>query len=101
MTLRDSLDLMKMVNPEGGLAVLEHEMMAERASSLNAAEAKVVWTMDALLKADPALAACTAAPLIRAFACAKAHLLPQGEKGNLRMYRLSSPPLPLRERGRG
>ncbi len=48
MTLRDSLDLIKAVNPEGGQAVLEHEIMAERASSLGAAEAKVARTMDAL-----------------------------------------------------
>jgi hypothetical protein len=48
MTLRDSLDLIKAVNPEGGQAVLEHEIMAERATSLNAAEAKVAKTMTAL-----------------------------------------------------
>lgn len=48
MTLRDSLDLMKMVNPEGGMAVLEHELLAERASSLNAAEAKVAKAMAVL-----------------------------------------------------
>ncbi|MCD7059966.1 DUF6665 family protein [Pelagibacterium xiamenense] len=48
MTLRDSLDLIKAVNPEGGQAVLEHEILAERASSLNAAEARVQKTMAAL-----------------------------------------------------
>ena len=48
MTLRDSLDLIKAVNPEGGQAVLEHEILAERASSLNAAEKRVARTMDAL-----------------------------------------------------
>lgn len=48
MSLRDSLDLLKAVNPEGGQAVLEHEIMAERASSLNAAEARVAKAMDAL-----------------------------------------------------
>ncbi|WP_196258770.1 DUF6665 family protein [Pelagibacterium limicola] len=53
MSLRDSLDLLKAVNPEGGQAVLEHEIMAERASSLNAAEAKVAKTMDALRAAGP------------------------------------------------
>lgn len=39
--LRDSLDLIRMVRPEAGMAALEHEIMAERASSLNAAEARV------------------------------------------------------------
>lgn len=51
MTLRDSLDLIKAINPEGGMAVLEHELMAERASSLNAAEAKVISTLAALRSA--------------------------------------------------
>jgi len=48
MSLRDSLDLIKAVNPEGGQAVLENEIMAERASSLNAAEKRVKDTMAAL-----------------------------------------------------
>ncbi|WP_127143252.1 DUF6665 family protein [Pelagibacterium montanilacus] len=48
MSLRDSLDLIKAVNPEGGQAVLEHEIMAERASSLNAAEQRVAKAMAAL-----------------------------------------------------
>jgi hypothetical protein len=48
LSLRDSLDLIKAVNPDGGQAVIEHEIMAERASSLNAAEAKVAKSMDAL-----------------------------------------------------
>ena len=52
MTLRDSLDLIKAINPEGGYAVLEHEIMGERASSLNAAEAKVAKAMDELRAAD-------------------------------------------------
>jgi len=74
MSLRDSLDLIKAVNRsvgrspsrtekvgstfsgnalEGGHAVLEHEIMGERASSLNAAEQRVAKTMDALRAADP------------------------------------------------
>lgn len=48
MTLRDSLDLIKAVSPEGGMAVLEHELMAERVSSLNAAEARVAKTLAAM-----------------------------------------------------
>lgn len=47
MTLRDSLDLIKAVNPEGGFAVLEHEVMAERAASLGAAEKRVAKTVSA------------------------------------------------------
>ncbi|WP_332716050.1 DUF6665 family protein [Pelagibacterium mangrovi] len=47
MTLRDSLDLIKAVNPEGGFAVLEHEVMAERAASLGAAEQRVAKTVSA------------------------------------------------------
>lgn len=55
MTLRDSLDLIKAVNPEGGYAVLEHEVLAERASSLSAAEqrvAKAVAAYNASEKSD-------------------------------------------------
>ncbi|RUT33093.1 hypothetical protein EMQ25_08185 [Arsenicitalea aurantiaca] len=48
MSLRDSLDLIRMVNPEGGQAVLEHEIMAERASSLGTAESRVVKALAAL-----------------------------------------------------
>ena len=40
--LRDSLDLIRMVRPEAGTAALEHEILAERASSLSAAERRVV-----------------------------------------------------------
>ncbi|MFC3705709.1 DUF6665 family protein [Devosia honganensis] len=40
-SLRDSLDLIRMVRPEAGTAALEHEIAAERASSLGAAEARV------------------------------------------------------------
>lgn len=47
MSLRDSLDLIKAVNPESGFAVLEHEVMAERAASLGAAEQRVKTTMAA------------------------------------------------------
>ncbi len=47
MSLRDSLDLIKAVNPEGGYAVLEHEILAERASSLSAAEQRVAETVTA------------------------------------------------------
>lgn len=46
--LRDSLDLIRMVRPEAGTAALEHEIMAERASSLNAAEARVKKAVAAL-----------------------------------------------------
>jgi len=53
MPLRDSLDLIKLTNPEGGFAVLQHEMMAERAASLGAAEKRVAEAM-AALKAAPA-----------------------------------------------
>ena len=45
MALRDSLDLIRAVNPEGGFAVLEYEVMAERAASLGAAEQRVKTTM--------------------------------------------------------
>ena len=41
-SLRDSLDLIRMVRPQAGTAALEHEIAAERASSLGAAEARVV-----------------------------------------------------------
>jgi hypothetical protein len=40
--LRDSLDLIHMVRPEAGTTALEHEIMAERASSLSAAERRVI-----------------------------------------------------------
>lgn len=52
MTLRDSLDLIRLTNPEGGHAVLQHEMMAERAASLGAAEQKVKTTLATLSAAD-------------------------------------------------
>ena len=40
--LRDSLDLIRMVRPEAGTAALEHEIQAERANSLSAAERRVI-----------------------------------------------------------
>lgn len=52
MSLKDSLDLIKAVNPEGGFAVLEHEVMAERAASLGAAEQRVQKTMTAYHAAE-------------------------------------------------
>ncbi len=52
MSLRDSLDLIAMVKPEAGTAALDHEIMAERASSLGAAESKVIAAIAALAEAD-------------------------------------------------
>lgn len=40
--LRESLDLIRMVRPEAGTAAIEHEILAERATSLGAAEARIV-----------------------------------------------------------
>ena len=40
--LRDSLDLIRMVRPEAGTAAIDHEIQAERASSLSAAERRVI-----------------------------------------------------------
>jgi len=48
MSLRDSLELIRMVRPEAGTAALEHEIAAERASSMGAAEARVKKTLRAL-----------------------------------------------------
>ena len=48
MSLRASLDLIAMVRPEAGTAALAHEIAAERASSLGAAERKVRDTLAAL-----------------------------------------------------
>lgn len=60
VTLRDSLDLIRMVRPESGTAALEYEIAAERASSISAAERKVITTLAALAQAqsdrEPALA---------------------------------------------
>jgi hypothetical protein len=49
--LRDSLDLIRTVRPEAGTAALEHEIAAERANSLSAAEARVIRTLEALKSA--------------------------------------------------
>lgn len=46
--LRDSLDLIRMVRPEAGTVAIEHEIQAERATSLSAAEARVVKSIAAL-----------------------------------------------------
>lgn len=51
-SLRDSLDLIRMVRPEAGTAALEHEIAAERASSLGGAERKVIEAITALASAD-------------------------------------------------
>lgn len=48
MSLRDSLDLIRAVRPDAGTAAIEHEIMAERASSLGAAEQRVVKAVAAL-----------------------------------------------------
>jgi len=48
LSLRDSLELIRMVRPEAGTAALENEILAERASSLGAAERKVVTAIAAL-----------------------------------------------------
>jgi hypothetical protein len=52
MSLRDSLDLIRTVRPDAGTAALEHEIMAERASSLGAAEQRVVRAVAALAAAE-------------------------------------------------
>jgi acid stress-induced BolA-like protein IbaG/YrbA len=46
--LRESLDLIRMVRPEAGTAAIEHEIAAERANSIGAAEARVIKTLKAL-----------------------------------------------------
>ncbi len=48
MSLRESLELIRIVRPEAGTTALEHEIAAERASSLGAAEARVKTTLGAL-----------------------------------------------------
>ncbi len=47
-SLRDSLDLIRMVRPEAGTAAIDHEIQAERASSLGAAERRVIETLAGL-----------------------------------------------------
>ncbi len=61
MSLRDSLDLIRMVRPEAGTAALESEIMAERASSLGFAERRVAQTIAALNDATTDREACLAA----------------------------------------
>ena len=51
MSLRDSLDLIRTVRPDAGTAALEHEITAERASSLGAAEQRVIKAVAALAAA--------------------------------------------------
>lgn len=48
MSLRDSLDLIRTVRPDAGTAAIEHEILAERASSLGSAERKVADAIAAL-----------------------------------------------------
>ncbi len=50
--LRDSLDLIRMVRPEAGTAALDHEIAAERAASIGAAEQRVVKAVAALRQAQ-------------------------------------------------
>ena len=51
MSLRDSLDLIRTVRPDAGTAAIEHEILSERASSLGAAERRVVAAIAALASA--------------------------------------------------
>jgi len=46
--LRDSLDLIRMVRPEAGTAAIDHEILAEKANSLGAAERRVIRAVAAL-----------------------------------------------------
>ena len=48
MSLRDSLDLIRTVRPDAGTAAIEHEILGERASSLGAAEQRVIKAVAAL-----------------------------------------------------
>lgn len=52
MSLRDSLDLIRTIRPDAGTAAIEHEILAERASSLGAAEQRVVKAVAALAVAE-------------------------------------------------
>lgn len=52
MSLRDSLDLIRLVKPEAGTTALDHEIAAERASSLGAAEKRVIAAIAALTAPD-------------------------------------------------
>jgi len=60
-SLRDSLDLIRMVRPQAGTAALEHEIAAERANSLGAAEKRVKDTLAALTEDEADRAGCLAA----------------------------------------
>lgn len=51
MSLRESLDLIRAVRPDAGTAAIEHEILAERASSLGAAERRVIHAVAALAAA--------------------------------------------------
>lgn len=51
MSLRDSLDLIRTVRPDAGTTAIDHEILAERASSLGAAEQRVVKAVAALAAA--------------------------------------------------
>ena len=51
MSLRQSLDLIKMVRPDAGTTAIDHEILAERASSLGAAEKRVGKAVAALAAA--------------------------------------------------
>ena len=52
MWLRDSLVLIRVVRPEAGDAALRHEIEAERASSLSAAEKKAIAMLAAWRAAE-------------------------------------------------
>ncbi|SFZ80956.1 hypothetical protein SAMN02983003_0228 [Devosia enhydra] len=54
MSLRDSIELIQAVKPEAGFKAIETEIMAERASSMGAADAKVKATLAALAAATEA-----------------------------------------------
>jgi hypothetical protein len=58
LSLRDSLDLIRTVRPEAGTSALEHEIMAERAASLGAAEQRVAKAIAALASASDDRDAC-------------------------------------------
>ena len=58
MSLRDSLDLIQAVKPEAGHSALQREIEVERASSLSAAEKRVIDTLKALREADADRTAC-------------------------------------------
>jgi hypothetical protein len=52
MSLRDSLELIRAVRPEAGDAALQHEIEAERAASLAAAEKKAIAMLAAWRAAE-------------------------------------------------